>query len=191
MAPLSGCKKLMRTPLLSPPQLVLDSPAMSTRVVLAVAAALSTGIAIALQTTMNGRAGAVIGPIRTGVLVNATGGSMALGMILLAIVASRVGLLPSQTVSLAGRSASPGEIMRWVAFAGLMGILIIVGISFSVQGVGVTAGLAAIILSQLLAGLIIDSLGGAGGVALAINPRRIGGVLAMAVGVWLLVPRTS
>lgn len=166
-------------------------PGMSTRVILAVLAALSTGIAIALQTTMNGRAGAVIGPIRTGLLVNATGGAIALGMILLALLGSRVGLLPTESVRLAPEGAAPGRIMGWVAFAGFLGILIIVGISFSVQGVGVTAGLGAIILSQLLAGLLIDSVGGAGGVAMAINARRLSGVAAMALGVWLLVPRTG
>lgn len=164
---------------------------MSSRVILAVLAALGTGTAIALQTTMNGRAGSVIGPIRTGLLVNATGGSMALLFILLTVLAGRLGLLSPGMMSLSERTATPVQIMSWVAFAGFLGILIIVGISFSVQGVGVTAGLSAVILSQLLVGLLIDSVGGAGGFAVAINFRRLAGVAAMAIGVWLLVPRAG
>lgn len=94
-------------------------------------------------------------------------------------------------MSLGGRSATPLQIISWVALAGLLGILIIVGITFSVQGVGVTAGLSAVILSQLLVGLVIDRVGGAGGIAVAIDFRRIAGVAAMALGVWLLVPQAK
>ena len=161
------------------------------RVILAVAAALATGTAIALQTTMNGRAGAVIGPIPTGILVNAVGGSMALVIVAMSVIAGRIGLVSEGLLSLTGRTASAGSLLGWIAFAGFLGITIIVGISFSVQGVGVTAGLSAVILSQLLVGLLIDRIGGSGGMAVAIDLRRIAGVAAMAIGVWLLVPRTG
>lgn len=162
---------------------------MSSRIILAVLGALGTGTAIALQTTMNGRAGGVIGPIRTGLLVNATGGSMAIALVLLTILAGRLGLTSAEALNLTDRGATPLQILSWVAVAGFLGILIIVGISFSVQGVGVTAGLSAVILSQLVVGLLIDSVGGAGGLAIAINLRRLAGIVAMALGVWLLVPR--
>ena len=162
---------------------------MSIRIILAVLAALGTGTAIALQTTFVGRAGAVIGPIRTGLLVNATGGSIALIIILLTVLTGRLGITPPGSFSLANSAVTPAQIMGWAAIAGLLGISIIVGISFSVQGVGVTAGLSAVILSQLVVGLLIDSFGGAGGLAIAINLRRLTGIVAMALGVWLLVPR--
>lgn len=161
------------------------------RTILAVAAALSTGTAIALQTTMNGRAGAIIGPFKTGLYVNAAGGSLALLIILLTAAAGHLGLFSQGAMSLENGTVSTARLLSWVAIAGLLGILIIVGISFSVQGVGVTAGLSAVILSQLVVGLLIDSVGGAGGLTVAIDLRRIAGVLAMALGVWLLVPRAG
>ena len=127
---------------------------MSSRVIIAVLAALLTGTAIAFQSTINGRAGAVIGPIRTGLFVNAAGGTIAVCVVLTVIIVGRIGFLPHDLMSLGGRSATALQIISWVALAGFLGILIIVGISFSVQGVGVTAGLSAVILSQLLVGLL-------------------------------------
>lgn len=162
---------------------------MYMRVLTAVLAALATGTAIALQSTMNGRAGAVIGPIRTGILVNAVGGSMALLIVLLTVLAGGAGLIPTGLLSFTGRTVPAWRLFSWIAFAGFLGITIIVGVSFAVQGVGVTAGLSAVILAQLLVGMLIDQVGGAGGIAIAIDLRRLAGVAAMALGVWLLVPR--
>ena len=164
---------------------------MYIRALTAVLAALATGTAIALQSTMNGRAGAVIGPIRTGILVNAVGGSMALVIVLLIALASSAGVIPAGLLSLTGRAVPATRLFSWIAFAGFLGITIIVGVSFAVQGVGVTAGLSAVILAQLLVGMLIDQAGGAGGIAIAIDLRRLAGVAAMAAGVWLLVPRTG
>ncbi len=164
---------------------------MYIRVLTAVLAALATGTAIALQSTLNGRAGAVIGPIRTGILVNAVGGSMALVIVIVTVLAGRTGLIPTGVLSLSGRTAPALQVFTWVAMAGFLGITIIVGISFAVQGAGVTAGLSAVILAQLLVGMLIDQVGGAGGIAVAIDLRRIAGVVAMAAGVWLLVPRAG
>lgn len=72
--------------------------------------------------------------------------------------------------------------------AGWLGIAIVTGVAYSVQGVGVTAGLSAIIMTQLLVGAVIDSTG-AGAIAVTIDVRRIAGLICMGVGVWLLVPR--
>lgn len=152
---------------------------MNLRIVAAVAAALMTGAAIATQSSISGRVGAMIGPIRTGLLVNATGGMIALLMI---------GFV-SLTGSMALRDHEPLRVVALTAAAGLLGIFIIMGISFSVQGVGVTAGLAAVIMAQLVFGMVADSLGAAGGAAIAPDLRRLAGVLAMGLGVWLLVPR--
>jgi transporter family-2 protein len=161
---------------------------MSTRLIGAVVVALATGTAIALQSTLNGRSGAVIGPVPTGFLVNALGGSMALLVILGTLVLVRLGLvrLPAGDSGL----ASWPRLLTWLAAAGFLGILIIMGISFSVQGVGVTAGLSAVIMAQLVVGLLVDRAGGAGGAEIAVSPARLAGILAMALGVWLLVPRS-
>ncbi len=162
---------------------------MSPRIFTAIVAALGTGTAIALQSTMNGRAGAVIGPIHTGLLVNAIGGAMAATLIACIAAVAALGSGAVSPVRLSGHEIQAGRILSWIAVAGALGILIIMGVAFSVQGVGVTAGLAAIIVAQLIAGLLIDRVGGSGSAAIAVDWRRIAGVALMFGGVWLLVPR--
>lgn len=154
---------------------------MNPRLIFAILAALGTGLAIALQATFNGRAGIVVGPIRTGLLVNAAGGTIAAIVLVAAILSGRFGVDPPTVLH---RSVFP-----YVVAAGLLGIVIIVGVTFSVSNIGVTAGLAAVILSQLVVGLLIDQ--GAIGGGIAIDLRRIAGTIAMAAGVWLLIPRAS
>jgi uncharacterized membrane protein YdcZ (DUF606 family) len=151
------------------------------RAAIALAAAIGTGVAIALQATANGRAGAIIGPVRTGLMVNAIGGTIAAAILVMVLLVSRWGLSSGETVQRA--------VLIPVTLAGILGILIIVGISFSVTRVGVTAGLAAVIMSQLIAGVVIDRIGAGASAAIAIDARRVLGVIAMAAGVWLLIPR--
>ncbi len=163
---------------------------MNIKIILSVCVALLTGAAIALQSTLNGRAGAAIGPIRTGLLVNALGGSMAL--LVLAGVFLFYGKGFIDGVMLRGTETGPqgmGSTLFIVGAAGFLGILIIVGISFAVQVAGVTAGLSAVILAQLVVGMIIDSAGVGSAGVIAADPRRILGVLVMALGVYLLVPK--
>lgn len=161
---------------------------MNIKILASILVALLTGSAIALQATLNGRAGAVIGPVRTGLIVNALGGSMAILIILFLFVMTRFGALNATAV--------PGDSVKafystlpLTGLAGFLGILIIVGISFALQAVGVTAGLSAVILAQLLLGLVIDSLGAGSTGIIAADPRRILGVIVMAIGVYLLVPK--
>ncbi len=163
---------------------------MTVRVLAAVLAALATGTAIAVQSTLTGRAGAVIGPLRTGLMVNTAGGTIAVVIVLVAALVRFAGRVDAGLLILSGRTAQTPQVVTWIVVAGLLGIAIIVGVSYSVQGAGVTAGLSAIILSQLVLGMVIDHFGGAGGTAVTIDLRRIAGVAAMALGVWLLVPRS-
>ena len=59
---------------------------MKTTILFGVLAALATGVAIGTQSTISSRIGAVIGPFRTGMLVNFVGGIMA-GLLLLGFTA--------------------------------------------------------------------------------------------------------
>jgi uncharacterized membrane protein YdcZ (DUF606 family) len=154
---------------------------INARIVAAVSVAVVTGLAIALQAAFNGRAGGVIGPIRTGLLVNASGGAIAATVTAIAILIGRFGIGASVVLQ--------RSVMLPVIGAGILGIIIIIGISYSVANIGVTAGLAAVMISQLVAGMVLDQ--SAIGAGVAIGPRRILGVLAMAAGVWLLLPRPA
>jgi transporter family-2 protein len=141
--------------------------------------ALLTGIAISIQSTITSRAGALIGDVRTGLLTNFLGGFIA-GIIVLVFLL-RGG---------AQEWKVPGTILGFIALSGLLGIFIITGISFSLQRTGVAAGLATVILGQLILSVVFDWFGiGAAGV-IPISAERILGLAVIAGGVFLLLPRT-
>jgi transporter family-2 protein len=163
---------------------------MNTRSILAIAAALGTGVAIAFQATLNGRVGAIIGPFRAGLLINALGGSLAiLAMAAWWCLAAGMGTPAPGFAGVVSAPVPTARLFGWMAAAGLLGILVVVGVAFAVGTVGVTAGLAAVILAQLLVGLLLDRSGATTGTPVAIDARRIIGVVAMALGVWLLLPQ--
>ena len=164
---------------------------MNAQTMFAVLAALTTGTAIALQATLNGRLGAAIGPVHAGFLINSVGGGMAILAVVTWLVIRSIGGASLGTSSVMRAALPLPTILALAAGAGLLGILVVVGVSFAVKTVGVTAGLAAVILAQLAIGLLLDRIGAVGDVATAIDVRRVLGILAMAVGVWLLLPRSG
>jgi transporter family-2 protein len=140
--------------------------------------ALLTGIAISIQSTITSRAGALLGDVRTGLLTNFFGGLIA--GILVLIIFLREGIQQWKV---------SGSILSFIALSGLLGIFIITGISFSLQRTGVAAGLATVILGQLILSVVIDRLGiGAAGV-IPISAERLLGLVIIAIGVYLLLPR--
>jgi uncharacterized membrane protein YdcZ (DUF606 family) len=68
-------------------------------------------------------------------------------------------------------------------------VLIITGISFSLQRAGVAAGLASVILGQLVISFMVDSLGIGGVEPIPISAARILGILVSGFGVYLLLPK--
>ncbi len=140
--------------------------------------ALLTGMAIATQSTITNRVGAVLGDVRTGVLTNSMGGLIAGSMLLIWILRE-------------GPEAwrVPLPLIGATAVSGLLGILIITGISFSLQRAGVAAGLASVILGQLLLSTVIDTLGIGGADPIPLTFSRIAGLLLAGGGVYLLLPK--
>lgn len=141
--------------------------------------ALLTGVAIATQSTITSRVGAQLGDVRTGVLTNTMGGLIAGSMML-------VWILSEGPVTW----RVPLPLLGATALSGLLGILIITGISFSLQRAGVAAGLASVILGQLLLSTIIDTVGLGGVDPIPLTISRIGGLLLTGFGVYLLLPKS-
>ena len=140
--------------------------------------ALITGVLIATQATLSSRGGSIIGPIRTGILTNLGSGLFAIIFMLVTIFWRTLEWrnLPQPTV--------------WtLLFSGGLGILIVIGVSFSLQYTGVTAGTAAIILGQLLISTLVDGIGLSGQAPIPITWQRIAGLLVMGLAVFLLLPR--
>ncbi|MEE8355929.1 MAG: DMT family transporter [Anaerolineales bacterium] len=140
--------------------------------------ALLTGIAIAVQSTMTSRVGGIIGDIRTGILTNTLGGIAAGSLMLIWLLREgpEVWKVPPVVIGV-------------TALSGMLGVLIITGISFSLQRAGVAAGLASVILGQLVISFLVDSLGIGGVEPIPISATRILGILVSGFGVFLLLPK--
>ena len=141
-------------------------------------AALVTGIAIGIQSFLSGRAGTMIGPVNTGFWTNFLGGTLAgfLILILSKFVNPDIGII-----------TRPALVITFIS--GALGILIIMGISFSISRAGMAAGLAAVIFGQFLFGVIADTIGVAGVTPIPLDLRRVIGLIVMAISVILLLPR--
>ncbi len=87
--------------------------------------ALLTGIAIAMQSTMTSRVGSIIGDIRTGILTNTMGGIVAGSLMLFWLLREgpEVWKVPPVVIGL-------------TTLSGLLGVLIVTGISFFLEKVG-------------------------------------------------------
>ncbi len=151
---------------------------MKTSLIFGGLLALLTGFAITVQATLTSRTGAIIGDLQTGLLTSVLGGSLGL------VVALSWYLIRPESWRLTGTA------VVMLAVAGSLGLFIISGISFSLQRVGVAAGLAGLIFGQLMLSIVIDTRGMGGVEPIPLTLPRILGLAAMAVGVYLLLPKT-
>lgn len=156
----------------------MGGAALRTAIVVGAIGALATGVAIGIQATLTSRAGGIIGNIRTGLLTNFLGGAVA-GVVILILFLQQG----------SGNWKIPTTAIVMVVVSGMLGILIITGLSFSLQRAGVAAGLATIILGQLVVSIIVDTRGIGNIEPIPLTIQRIGGLFVMAVAVYLLMPR--
>jgi uncharacterized membrane protein YdcZ (DUF606 family) len=151
---------------------------MQGTLVASVLAAVATGIAIGMQSTLSGRIGSLIGPVRTGLMMNIFGGLLAGGLVAMLTVAQGAH----------GWRMNRLAVIMLLA-AGALGVMIITGVAFAIPRAGVTAGASAIILGQLLVSTIMDATGWSGAEPIPVDARRILGLAVMALAVFLLLPR--
>ncbi len=142
------------------------------------AVALGSGLAIGIQATLFTLIGRSIGPVRASLVLNVTGGIVA-GIILLAVL----GIGGSKQWHI-----SRGTLISAV-IAVTLGLFIVTGVTLAFQRTGVAAGVATVFLGQMLIGIIVDALGLAGAKAIPLDPRRILGLVVMAVAIVLLTYR--
>ena len=140
--------------------------------------ALGSGLMIGIQSTFFTIIGRAIGPARASLVLNAVGGVLA-------------GLILISAIALQGREHwnIPRSALLSATISVAMGMFIIMGIAFSFQRMGVAAGIATLFLGQMLIGVIVDTLGGAGGETIPLDLRRVLGLIIMSIAVALLMPR--
>jgi len=141
--------------------------------------AFMTGITIAIQSTFTSRVGSIIGDFRTGILTNTLGGIAAALLMLAWLIweGPQIWKVPPVMIGI-------------TALSGILGVLIITGISFSLQRAGVAAGLASVILGQLALSTMIDTLGIGGADPIPFSFSRISGLVLVGLGVYLLLPKS-
>lgn len=140
-----------------------------TELLIGLVVAAVAGAMIAIQTAFTSRAGALIGATVTGMMTAVT--SSVFGIIVLIVIWRRGGLNFSWQTS------------TWWALiiAGVLGAIILSGISFASQRAGVTAALAALLLGQMIVASFVDAR------ALGGNPDPIPFTTARLIGIVLLV----
>lgn len=151
---------------------------MNKELIIGVLGALGTGFAIGMQSTLSSLIGAIAGNLRTGMFMNFIGGIIA-GLFILAFTL------------IGGKDYwhMPGRAVWMLVIAGALGIMIITGVSFSLQKAGVAAGLATIILGQLVISAIVDATGAGGARVIPFTWQRAAGLLVIGLGVFLILPR--
>jgi len=149
-------------------------------VIAALIVGLGSGVAIGFQGTLNSWSARIVGSVSTGLLVNITGGLVAL-MIAVAFTLSRSGV-HWETI----RPAAP-----FILASGVLGIAIISGIAFSLSRIGIAAGLSVVILGQMLIATLVDSLGWGSSEQIPFSVARMAGLVLLMSGTWLLLPRSQ
>ena len=151
---------------------------MPKGIIIALVIAVGSGIAIGMQGTLNNWAGKLLGAISTGLLVNLVGGMAA--SIILPLLFFRQNHIHWDTI----RSVTP-----MILVSGLLGIVIITGIAYSLPRVGIAAGLSAIIFGQMAVALVVDSIGWGGDKPIPFSIVRGAGLAFLLTGTLLLLWR--
>jgi transporter family-2 protein len=147
---------------------------------LALLAAIGSGLLIGTQASLTNRVGETIGSMRAGLVINMAGGAVAVSILLL--------LMASQGIGGWGIS---NRVLILTLSAGALGVLIIAGVAFSLQGTGVAAGVASMVMGQMIIGTIIDTTGISGADPIPLTLQRVAGLVVMALAIYLLLPRSS
>ena len=140
--------------------------------------AFATGLAIALQSYLSGKAAGLVGAVKTGLWTNLLGGILA-GLLILTF----------RIVSKDESGGLPRSTLLMILGSGALGIFIISGIAYSINLAGVTAGVAAVFLGQMVLSVIVDTMGWGGADPIPLDPRRMIGLLLMSISVYLLLPK--
>jgi len=136
--------------------------------------ALIGGIAVTLQGQFMGAMDSAIGT-RESVFITYAGGGLAITILMMVL---RGGNLKAATS------------VPWYAFtAGLLGLLIVGTIGFTIPRLGLTSALTLVLTGQYLASTLIEHFGWFGAPVRPFDWTRLLGILILLLGVWLTTRR--
>ena len=152
---------------------------MQKSILTAFAIVLISGLAIGVQSSLISAAGKTAGATLTGLLVNFLGGAVA-GLIIFVIYAKQ-GSAPFSGINL--------PTFGYLFASGLLGIVIITGVAYSLPKIGIAGGLSAIIFGQMVVAVLVDTFGLAGAEQIPLSWTRVGGLVLLALGTLVILPK--
>lgn len=141
-----------------------------------VAMALFGGLMVGIQTPINGALGKRIGGIE-GALVSFLVGTL--------------GLIIALQFLGKGNFSSVFSVPKGLLIGGVFGAIYVTCSILSVPKIGVAAAISSVVLGQMFAGMIIDHFGFLGVERNPISFSRLGGILLMMVGLYLVLKRNA
>ncbi|MFT5482892.1 MAG: transporter family-2 protein [Halieaceae bacterium] len=137
-----------------------------------VAIGLLGGIAIGLQGPFSSMIGQRLG-ILEGVFIIHLGGAIA-------------ALIPLVMMG-GGKLAAWTSLPWYVVSGGIMGLVVVSAISYLIPHIGAASAMLLIIAGQLLTGSLLDHFGAFGLSVRPIDLQKLGGLIIVFLGVWLIV----
>jgi len=71
--------------------------------------------------------------------------------------------------------------------AGVLGVVVIVSVSYTIPRIGIAAAVTLLVAAQLSTGVLLDQFGWLGNVVRPLDPPRFAGLGLLFTGTWLLV----
>ena len=136
-----------------------------------------TGGVFGLVTTIEGTVARTVGAINASLIEHAFAACIAVPAVI--ILFMRGSLTWDNT----------REIMPISALAGVLVLVGVAGVAYSMTRVGVTAGNMALLFGQMAIAVLIDTIGVAGYDKVPLTLPRIAGLSLMVIGVYLVLPR--
>jgi len=148
---------------------------------IAVAMTVLAGLAGSVQVAVMGRFGGRIGVVEA--LVFATGIQLLLASAILLVSRLGTGGLIS------GGSGGAFRAPPWMWLGGLMGLIVVLSITFAQPRIGATATIGILIAGQLVMGAVIDRFGLFGVDEIALSWPRVLGIVLLGAGAALSLAR--
>ncbi len=152
---------------------------MLQRLNLGVIVAVVTGGVFGVVTAIEGNIARSVGAINASLLEHSIAGLIAIPAILIIILSGRL------------EWGSAKSVLPQSAIVGVMVLVAVAGVAFSMQRIGVTAGNMALFMGQMALVVIIDTAGIGGYPRVPLSLPRIAGLLLMVGGIYLLLPRNT
>ena len=152
---------------------------MLQRLNLGVVVAVITGGVFGAVTAIEGNIARSVGAINASLLEHSIAGLIAIPAVLIIILSGRL------------EWGTAKSVLPQSAIVGVLVLVAVAGVAFSMMRIGVTAGNMALFLGQMFIVVLIDTVGIGGYPRVPLSLPRIAGLLLMVGGIYLVLPRSS